>query len=58
MSISCEHTVTGLCKDCANLKPLLVFKMCKDKCFNCKGCGYFWGPEHKYPDTVPYWISK
>jgi len=25
----------------------LEFKYCKDKCFACKQCGYFWGPDHK-----------
>lgn len=25
-------------------KPWLVFRLCKDKCLACAGCGYVWGP--------------
>jgi hypothetical protein len=43
----CEHTAKakkeGLCAKCAELKPFAQFKTCKDQCFNCKQCGWFYG---------------
>ena len=45
--ITCEHNMKerkeGLCSDCAKLKPYTVFKTCRDECFACNECGYFWG---------------
>lgn len=45
--MSCKHSSHGFCSKCAELKPYLQFKLCKDKCFSCKNCGYFWGPAHE-----------
>jgi hypothetical protein len=26
--------------------PYLVFRYCRNKCFACSECGWFWGPAH------------
>lgn len=45
---SCPHSVKlkldGMCKPCADGKPYMVFRICKEQCFKCKECGWFWGP--------------
>lgn len=46
--VQCKHNrkifKDGVCADCAIAKPLYVFRSCKDECFVCNECGYFWGP--------------
>lgn len=56
----CEHNAKakkeGLCAKCAELKPYKQFKTCKKQCFNCKECGWFYGPgaeENKIGKPVP-----
>lgn len=41
---ACKHSADGFCKACSEKKPYTQFRMCKDKCLKCNGCGYFWGP--------------
>lgn len=44
----CEHNskarLEGLCKSCKEAKPYTQFKYCKEKCFSCNSCGWFYGP--------------
>jgi hypothetical protein len=47
--IDCKHNrklrLHGLCKDCKEKKPYMVFLLCKgDNCDHVNECGYFWGP--------------
>jgi hypothetical protein len=56
----CEHNAKakkeGLCAKCAELKPYIQFKTCKNQCFACKECGLFYGPgagEDKAGRPVP-----
>lgn len=56
----CEHNVKakkeGTCAKCSELKPYMQFKTCKAQCFNCKECGWFYGPgasEDKAGRPVP-----
>lgn len=57
----CEHNskrrLEGLCKECADKKPYLVFRYCKKQCFACNECGYFWGPGHDKLDGQPVRFS-
>ncbi len=54
---ACKHSRDGLCKSCSEQKPYMQFKMCKDKCFKCKGCGYFWGPGNEQLNGQPVIFS-
>lgn len=56
----CEHNAKarkeGCCAKCLELKPFKQFKTCKKQCFNCKECGWFYGPgaeESKIGKPVP-----
>ena len=44
---ACKHKFSGLCAECAEKKPFMVFKYnenCPTQSKDCKCCGYFWGP--------------
>jgi len=34
-------------------KPYLIFRYCKEQCFACPQCGYFWGPGHDKWQGLP-----
>lgn len=48
---TCPHSVklklAGLCPKCNEKKPYTQFRLCKDSCLNCNGCGWFFGPGAK-----------
>lgn len=53
----CEHNdklrLLGLCAKCKAKDSYLIFRLCKDKCFACNDCGYFWGPDNKAMNGQP-----
>lgn len=40
---ACKHQRDGLCKACSETKPYYQFRICKEQCFACNQCGYFYG---------------
>lgn len=55
---TCEHSKEGLCPECKEEKPYMVFRLCKNKCLACNECGYIWGPGSPWNGEKPYWITK
>lgn len=52
---ACKHSKHGHCVKCVELDPYLVFRTCKDRCFDCNECGYVWGPKHSLSGKKPNW---
>lgn len=58
-----KHCPRGgmLCDKCSAEPSYMEFRLCKNKCFACNECGYFWGqgfPDEDQRGKRPYWVTK
>ena len=56
--VGCRGCHPPFCKKHAVIKPWIIFRMCKDKCFKCDFCGYIYGPGHSQAGEKPWFITR